>query len=136
MDQGGARDPSLGLDERLRLLYPMVNEKELPRTWSSSDKYNYITLTNGNLRVQYKGHGKTHKDAVPVQWLKKGFEWTWLRFALAQPYVVLALTGMLLYFSFDALTKMGGNFLPAFREPTALIATTAAPGTRGASPFS
>ena len=73
--------------------------------------------------------GKAHRDAVVVRWLKNGFEWTWLRFSLAQPYVVFVITGMLLYFSYDAFTKMGGNFLPPFREPTALIATTAAPGT-------
>ena len=65
----GLKDPNVGLDERLRILYPMVNEAEtpLPRTWSSSDKYNFISLTNGNLRVQYKGHGKTHKDASSVR---------------------------------------------------------------------
>ena len=73
--------------------------------------------------------GEEHKDAVFVRWLKKGFEHTWLRFSLSLPFLVLGLTGMLMYFSYDAFTKMGGNFLPAFREPTALIATTAAPGT-------
>ena len=73
--------------------------------------------------------GKKHQDALVVRGLKKIFEWSWLRFSLAQPFVVFALTGMLLVFSYDAFTKMGGNFLPSFREPTALIATTAAPGT-------
>ena len=28
-----------------------------------------------------------------------------------------------------SFTKMGGNFLPAFREPTVLVAMTTAPGT-------
>ena len=64
-----SQDPKLSLDERLRILYPMVNEAEtpLPRCWSTKDKYNYIGLSLNNLRVQYKGHGKTHKDASAVR---------------------------------------------------------------------
>jgi CzcA family heavy metal efflux pump len=73
--------------------------------------------------------GKEHKDAVVVRWLKATFSATWLRLSLAQPFFVFALTGFLLYFSYNAFTKMGGNFLPPFREPTALIAMTTAPGT-------
>nr|XP_014279410.1 ran-binding protein 9-like [Halyomorpha halys] len=55
--------------ERLKTLYPMVNEEEtpLPKSWSPKDKFNYIGLSNGNLRVHYKGHGKTHKDAASVR---------------------------------------------------------------------
>lgn len=55
--------------ERLKALYPMVNEDEtpLPKSWSPKDKFNYIGLSNGNLRVHYKGHGKTHKDAASVR---------------------------------------------------------------------
>ena len=50
-------------------LYFQVNEAEtpLPRFWSTKDKFNYIGLSLGNLRVQYKGHGKTHKDASSVR---------------------------------------------------------------------
>ncbi|BES90227.1 CTLH [Nesidiocoris tenuis] len=61
--------PTLSLDERLKLLYPVVNEEEtpLPRSWSPKDKFNYIGLSNANLRVHYKGHGKTHKDAASVR---------------------------------------------------------------------
>ncbi|KAK9497236.1 hypothetical protein O3M35_004593 [Rhynocoris fuscipes] len=57
------------INDRLKLLYPMVNEDEtpLPRSWSPKDKFNYIGLSNGNLRVHYKGHGKTHKDAASVR---------------------------------------------------------------------
>uniref|UniRef100_A0A8D8VVP6 Ran-binding protein 10 n=1 Tax=Cacopsylla melanoneura TaxID=428564 RepID=A0A8D8VVP6_9HEMI len=55
--------------DRLKLLYPMVNEEEtpLPRSWSPKDKFNYIGLSQNNLRVHYKGHGKTHKDAASVR---------------------------------------------------------------------
>lgn len=64
-----SQDPNLTFDERLKILYPMVNEEEtpIPRSWSSKDKFNYITLSRNNLRVQYKGHGKTHKDASSVR---------------------------------------------------------------------
>lgn len=63
------QSPNLTQDERLKLLYPMVNEEEtpLPRCWSTKDKYNYIGLSQSNLRVHYKGHGKTHKDASSVR---------------------------------------------------------------------
>ena len=64
-----SQDPRLSLDERLKLLYPMVNEAEtpLPRCWSVKDKFNYIGLSHNNLRVQYKGNGKTHKEASSVR---------------------------------------------------------------------
>jgi len=64
-----SQDPRLTVDERLKLLYPMVNEEEtpLPRSWSTKDKYQYIGLSQSNLRVHYKGHGKTHKDASSVR---------------------------------------------------------------------
>lgn len=45
------------LVDRLKLLYPMVNESEtpLPRSWSPKDKFTYIGLSQNNLRVHYKG---------------------------------------------------------------------------------
>ncbi|XP_075433257.1 ran-binding protein 10 isoform X5 [Ascaphus truei] len=57
------------LSDRLKRLYPAVNEDEtpLPRSWSPKDKYNYIGLSQNNLRVHYKGHGKNHKDAASVR---------------------------------------------------------------------
>ncbi|WAR12872.1 RANB9-like protein [Mya arenaria] len=56
-------------DEHLKKLYPAVNEEEtpLPRSWSAKDKFNYLGLTQNNLRVHYKGVGKTHKDAASVR---------------------------------------------------------------------
>ena len=64
-----SQDPTLSLDERLRILYPMVNEEEtpLPRCWSTKDKFNFIGLSQNNLRVQYKGNGKSHKEASSVR---------------------------------------------------------------------
>jgi hypothetical protein len=50
-------------------LYPNVNQKEtaLPRQWSSQHKFQTLSLSNSNLRVTYKGPGKTHKDAASVR---------------------------------------------------------------------
>jgi len=64
-----SQDPSLSLDERLKILYPFVKQDDtpLPRAWSTKDKYNYIGLSQNNLRVHYKGHGKNHKDASSVR---------------------------------------------------------------------
>jgi CzcA family heavy metal efflux pump len=73
--------------------------------------------------------GQEHKDGVVVRALKDVFGMTWLRFSLAQPMMLLAMTGMLLFFSISIYTKMGGAFLPAFKEPTAVVAMTTAPGT-------
>uniref|UniRef100_A0A8C2ZV04 RAN binding protein 9 n=1 Tax=Cyclopterus lumpus TaxID=8103 RepID=A0A8C2ZV04_CYCLU len=39
----------------------------LPRSWSPKDKFSYIGLSQNNLRVHYKGHGKTPKDAASVR---------------------------------------------------------------------
>ncbi|XP_076151510.1 ran-binding protein 9 isoform X1 [Alosa pseudoharengus] len=57
------------LNQRLRRLYPAVNEQEtpLPKSWSPKDKFSYIGLSQNNLRVHYKGHGKTPKDAASVR---------------------------------------------------------------------
>lgn len=43
--------------DRLKILYPNVNENEtpLPRSWSPVDKCNSIGLSQQNLRVHYKG---------------------------------------------------------------------------------
>ncbi|XP_069709812.1 ran-binding protein 9 isoform X4 [Phaenicophaeus curvirostris] len=67
-------DPALNeqekeLKRRLKRLYPAVNEQEtpLPRSWSPKDKFSYIGLSQNNLRVHYKGHGKTPKDAASVR---------------------------------------------------------------------
>ena len=73
--------------------------------------------------------GKVHADGFVVRGLKWGFHKTWLNFSLSQPFLVLMMTGVLLFVAYGSLTSMGGNFLPAFREPTALIAMTTAPGT-------
>uniref|UniRef100_A0A672S833 Ran-binding protein 10-like n=1 Tax=Sinocyclocheilus grahami TaxID=75366 RepID=A0A672S833_SINGR len=44
-----------------------LEKTPLPRSWSPKDKYSYIGLSQNNLRVHYKGHGKNHKDAASVR---------------------------------------------------------------------
>ncbi|MEN8713843.1 MAG: efflux RND transporter permease subunit, partial [Verrucomicrobiales bacterium] len=73
--------------------------------------------------------GKEHGDYIAVRWLKALFRNTALRPALAQPFLVLALSLALVVVAVFTYRSMGGNFLPAFREPSAVVATTTAPGT-------
>ncbi len=73
--------------------------------------------------------GSKHTDGFFVRLLKRVFRATWLRLSLSQPFLVFAGTAVLLVFSCLVYTKMGGNFLPPFREPTAVVAMTTAPGT-------
>lgn len=53
----GSIETQNGVVDRLKILYPIVNEEDtpLPRAWSAKDKYNYIGLSQNNLRVHYKG---------------------------------------------------------------------------------
>lgn len=73
--------------------------------------------------------GMEHRENLFIRGLKELFELTWLRLSLSQPMVVMALVGILLAFAVHSVTKMGGAFLPGFKEPTILIATTAPPGS-------
>lgn len=73
--------------------------------------------------------GEEHKDFILVRWLKAAFRATWMRLALSQPLVVVVGTVALTGVAWFTFTKMGSNFLPPFREPTALVATTLSPGT-------
>lgn len=43
--------------DRIKSLYPAVNEEEtpLPKCWSQKDKFTCIGLSQNNLRVHYKG---------------------------------------------------------------------------------
>lgn len=56
------------LNQRLRRLYPAVNENEtpLPRSWSPKDKFSYIGLSQNNLRVHYKGMSQSSAATLPL----------------------------------------------------------------------
>lgn len=73
--------------------------------------------------------GKSHQDIFLVRWLKVAFSATWTRFALSQPALVIVATGGLMVWAWLSYRDMGRNFLPSFREPTAVVATTLNPGT-------
>jgi CzcA family heavy metal efflux pump len=72
---------------------------------------------------------KEHGDGIFLRAFKVFFEHTLLRFTLSQPFVVMALAGLLVAYGFMIYPSMGQNFLPKFREPTTVIATAASPGT-------
>ncbi|XP_073847976.1 ran-binding protein M isoform X2 [Musca autumnalis] len=61
---GGSTEPVV---DRLKMLYPNVNENEtpLPRCWSPHDKCLSIGLSQNNLRVHFKG--KQNNDAASVR---------------------------------------------------------------------
>ena len=73
--------------------------------------------------------GREHQDGRLVRGLKWLLEHTLLRFALGQPHLLLGLVLLAMVAAFLLYPRMGKDFLPAFREETALISTTAAPGT-------
>ena len=81
-----------------------------------------------SLLLRPKGE-KTQKEGIVIRGFKRAFGATWLRLSLAQPLLVVALTLGLLVVAVIVSLGMGRNFLPSFREPTVLVATTLAPGT-------
>jgi CzcA family heavy metal efflux pump len=74
-------------------------------------------------------HGKEHKDGFITRWMKWLLEHVILRFGLNQPMILLLLVLAIVVSAFSLYPKMGKDFLPAFKEETALVSTTAAPGT-------
>ena len=68
-------------------------------------------------------------DGTLVKGMKYLLRDTWLRLALSHPLAAIAIAVILLVGSALVYPLMGNNFLPPFREPTAVIATTTAPGT-------
>jgi len=73
--------------------------------------------------------GHAHKDGIVTRGMKWLLENTLLRFGLNQPYILLTIVVLIVAGAFMLYPKMGKDFLPAFKEETALISTTAAPGT-------
>ncbi|MGV3531145.1 MAG: efflux RND transporter permease subunit, partial [Chthoniobacteraceae bacterium] len=70
-----------------------------------------------------------HKDGWLVRKMKWLLENTLLRLGLSQPYLLLGVVLMMVVAAFLLYPQMGKDFLPAFKEETALVSTTAAPGT-------
>ncbi len=73
--------------------------------------------------------GHEHKDGIVTRGMKWLLEHVWLRFGLSQPYLLLALAAIIVVAAFSLYPQMGKDFLPKFKEETALVAVTSAPGT-------
>ncbi len=71
----------------------------------------------------------TEHDGFLTRSMKWLLENTLLRFGLAQPFLLLGIVGMMVVGAFLLYPQMGKDFLPSFREETALVSSTAAPGT-------
>jgi CzcA family heavy metal efflux pump len=73
--------------------------------------------------------GHAHKDGAFVRLMKWTLENTLLRLGLSQPFLLLGVVGLIVIGSFMLYPQMSKDFLPTFREETALVSATAAPGT-------
>ncbi len=73
--------------------------------------------------------GHEHKDGIVTRGMKWLLTNVWLRFGLGQPYVLLACALAIVIAAFSLYPTMGKDFLPKFKEETALVAVTSAPGT-------
>lgn len=73
--------------------------------------------------------GQVHRDGPLVRFLKHLLDRTLLRFGLNQPVLLLGGVGLVVVAALSLYPNMSKDFLPAFKEETALIAATSAPGT-------
>jgi CzcA family heavy metal efflux pump len=73
--------------------------------------------------------GKDHGDGFVVRAMKKVVKHTFIRFALAQPFLVLVATSVMLAGSLCLWPMMGKEFLPSFNEGSASISLASGPGT-------
>jgi CzcA family heavy metal efflux pump len=73
--------------------------------------------------------GHAHRDGWLVRGMKALFQHTWLRLALRQPLLVIAIAGTLLAGALVLYPMMGKDFLPTFNEGSATISFASAPGS-------
>jgi CzcA family heavy metal efflux pump len=73
--------------------------------------------------------GREYSDGRFVRFLKNLLRITLLRVGLNYPLPVITVVAIGMAAAFLLYPKMGKDFLPSFREETALIAVTSAPGT-------
>lgn len=74
-------------------------------------------------------HGGDHKDGFITRAMKWFLEHVMLRFGLNYPGLLFVIVLAIVIGAFSLYPKMGKDFLPSFKEETALISTTSAPGT-------
>lgn len=87
--------------------------------------------SSGNAGSSGTAHGAAHGhgDGWLVRQMKRLLRASLLRLALERPYPVLAIVIIVMAAALSLYPKMGKDFLPSFREETALVAATSAPGT-------
>ena len=73
--------------------------------------------------------GKAHGDGFVVRAMKTVVKNTFIRFALAQPFIVLVITSVMLAGSLCLWPLMGKEFLPSFNEGSASSSLASGPGT-------
>lgn len=73
--------------------------------------------------------GSEHGDGFVVRAMKTAVKHTFVRFALARPFVVLVATSVMLAGSLSLWSVMGKEFLPSFNEGSASISLASGPGT-------
>jgi len=73
--------------------------------------------------------GHEHKDGRLVRFMKFALEKTLLRLGLDQPFILLGIVAVIVLAAFSLYPQMSKDFLPSFKEETALVAVTSAPGT-------
>jgi CzcA family heavy metal efflux pump len=73
--------------------------------------------------------GADHGDGRLVRGLKHVMRGSLIRAGLDFPWLVLGGVAVVMAAAFSLYPKMGKDFLPPFREETALVAITSAPGT-------
>ncbi len=76
-----------------------------------------------------KAGDRHHQDGRLVRGLKLLLRGTLLRLSLRQPWLVMAVVGLMLMLALMLYPRMGKDFLPAFHEETVIVTTGAAPGT-------
>lgn len=73
--------------------------------------------------------GKDHGDGLVVRTMKAVVRHSFVRLALARPFLVLVATSMLLAGSLALWPLMGKEFLPSFNEGSATLSIASGPGT-------
>lgn len=73
--------------------------------------------------------GKPKGESALVRGLKWLHRKTWLKVALDAPVLAIAVGLLALVGAISVIPTMGRDFLPAFKEETAIVAMAAAPGT-------
>jgi CzcA family heavy metal efflux pump len=73
--------------------------------------------------------GHQHTDSFIMRGLKTVVTHSFLKLGLSQPVLAIGIAAGVMAWAFSLYPQMGKDFLPAFQEETAVVTSTAAPGT-------